>query len=145
MNMTSLYSCSRWILAYQHIDPKEAVDIHNDIKCKTSIGIHWGTFPMGAKEFYLEPREKVKEELNHRHMEPVSFITVAHGEISTFNHWASRNNELNNWWTNLFGALFLMQYICLWYVYVRGFFSAFTSTLFICYNFMIHFANNSIS
>ncbi|XP_059153637.1 N-acyl-phosphatidylethanolamine-hydrolyzing phospholipase D-like [Physella acuta] len=75
----------RWILAYQHVDPKEAVDIHCDINCKTSIGIHWGTFPMGAKEFYLEPRDKVKEELKIRDMELSSFITVAHGEILTFN------------------------------------------------------------
>lgn len=28
----------------QHVDPQQAVDIHQDIQSKSSLGIHWGTF-----------------------------------------------------------------------------------------------------
>lgn len=30
----------------QHVDPKEAVQIHVDIKAKNSLAIHWGTFAL---------------------------------------------------------------------------------------------------
>ncbi|CAL1545092.1 unnamed protein product [Lymnaea stagnalis] len=71
----------RWFLSYQHIDPKEAINIHTDIKSRKSIGVHWGTFPLGSKEFYLEPRQMIKDELKVRGMDPLEFITVQHGEI----------------------------------------------------------------
>ena len=29
-----------------HCDPEEAVKIHQDVKSKRSVGIHWGTFAM---------------------------------------------------------------------------------------------------
>ncbi|CAL1545091.1 unnamed protein product [Lymnaea stagnalis] len=72
--------CPRWFLGPQHVDPAEAVDIHNDLGSKTSIGIHWGTFVL-SKEPYLEPRDKLKEELEKRGMKPSSFITVDHGDV----------------------------------------------------------------
>ena len=37
----------RWFLHFQHVDPTEAVCIHEDIKSRHSLGIHWGTFPTG--------------------------------------------------------------------------------------------------
>ena len=37
-------------MAPQHIDPEQALRIHNDLKSKLSFGIHWGTFPMGSTE-----------------------------------------------------------------------------------------------
>lgn len=33
-------------MKYQHVDPEEAVRIHNDLQTKKSIGIHWGTFAL---------------------------------------------------------------------------------------------------
>ena len=38
---------SRWFLHFQHVDPTEAVCIHEDIQSHHSLGIHWGTFPTG--------------------------------------------------------------------------------------------------
>jgi len=73
--------CPRWFLGPQHVDPAEAVVIHIDVGSKTSVGIHWGTFKMMSKEFYLEPREKLAEEVNKKGLKPDAFITVKHGEV----------------------------------------------------------------
>lgn len=37
----------RWFLHFQHVDPAEAVCIHEDIQSRHTLGIHWGTFPTG--------------------------------------------------------------------------------------------------
>ena len=34
----------RPILSFQHVDPEEAVQIHQDVRAVRSIGMHWGTF-----------------------------------------------------------------------------------------------------
>lgn len=38
---------TRAFLAPQHVDPGEAIDIHKLIGSKKSVGVHWGTFPLG--------------------------------------------------------------------------------------------------
>ncbi|EPB66063.1 hypothetical protein ANCCEY_14846 [Ancylostoma ceylanicum] len=42
--------CPRWIMKSQHVDPHEAVKIHELVKSKFSMGIHWGTYHMGSYE-----------------------------------------------------------------------------------------------
>ncbi|XP_076447458.1 N-acyl-phosphatidylethanolamine-hydrolyzing phospholipase D-like isoform X2 [Babylonia areolata] len=74
--------CPRWFMAPQHVDPAEAVDIHMDVKSKNSIGIHWGTFVL-TFEHYLEPREKLREEVEKQGLSPSAFVTVDHGTITT--------------------------------------------------------------
>ena len=39
----------RWFLHFQHVDPAEAVCIHEDIQSRHTLGIHWGTFPTGCE------------------------------------------------------------------------------------------------
>lgn len=41
-------------MCHQHMNPKEAVQVHLDIKAKHSIGVHWGTFMM-SDEHYMDP------------------------------------------------------------------------------------------
>lgn len=36
----------RWFMAYQHVDPGEAVRIHADVGARYSMGMHWGAFRM---------------------------------------------------------------------------------------------------
>lgn len=42
-----MYSCFfRDVMQGQHVDPAEAVQIHQDLKAKQSVAIHWGTFAL---------------------------------------------------------------------------------------------------
>lgn len=36
----------RWFMGPQHVDPESAVQIHRDIRSKSSMAIHWGTFAL---------------------------------------------------------------------------------------------------
>lgn len=36
----------RWFMTSQHINPAEAVQVHQDLRAARSIGIHWGTFEL---------------------------------------------------------------------------------------------------
>ncbi|XP_033746005.1 N-acyl-phosphatidylethanolamine-hydrolyzing phospholipase D-like [Pecten maximus] len=73
----------RWFMKMSHINPKEAVLLHQMIRSKNSIGIHWGTFRL-TTEFYLEPRRKLKEELARQNIPLNQFTTMSHGETRHF-------------------------------------------------------------
>ena len=50
--LTLMFFISRWFLQFQHVDPAEAVCIHEDLQSRHSLGIHWGTFPTGKEVCY---------------------------------------------------------------------------------------------
>ncbi|CAD5231294.1 unnamed protein product [Bursaphelenchus xylophilus] len=75
----------RYFMKGQHIDPEEAVKVHQLVKAKHSIGIHWGTYPMGSTEPYLEPKTKLKEEVEKAGLSADAMITVEHGSTWTEN------------------------------------------------------------
>ncbi|CAI5449506.1 unnamed protein product [Caenorhabditis angaria] len=72
----------KWFMKSQHINPEEAVSVHELIKSRMSIGIHWGTYHMGSYEHYLEPRDKLKTLMENREdLKHTKFITITPGEI----------------------------------------------------------------
>ena len=48
----------RHFMKTYHVNVEEAVQIHRDIRAVTSIGMHWGTFPLTA-EPVLEPPQRL--------------------------------------------------------------------------------------
>ncbi len=69
----------RWFMAPQHIDPAEAVRIHQDLHAKRSLGIHWGTFQL-SDEPPDEPPRLLREAAAAAGLAPETFITIAVGE-----------------------------------------------------------------
>lgn len=73
----------RWFLKDVHCDPDEALHIHQDLKSKQSLAIHWGTFPL-SDEDAVEPAlelARCRKELN---ISVDEFFTMAHGETLFF-------------------------------------------------------------
>jgi len=67
------------IMKPQHLDPFEAVQVHQDLEATLSIGMHWGTFPL-SPEPILEPREKLRQAVANQNLSPDQFVTFDHGE-----------------------------------------------------------------
>ncbi|XP_021343926.1 N-acyl-phosphatidylethanolamine-hydrolyzing phospholipase D-like [Mizuhopecten yessoensis] len=84
----------RHFMGPQHIDPKQAVDIHQDIKSKNSLGIHWGTFKL-TKEYYLEPKEELERDVKKAGLSENSFVTIKHGETKTFGETETSLSNIN--------------------------------------------------
>jgi len=40
-----------------HVSPDEAVRIHRELRVKRSVGMHWGTYPMGQERLDQAPRD----------------------------------------------------------------------------------------
>ena len=70
----------RWFMHPQHIDPEEAVKIHQLCRAKKSIGVHWGTYAMGSAEAYMEPRDRLRQEVEAKGLAADEFITLGHGQ-----------------------------------------------------------------
>lgn len=54
----------RWIMSPMHSNPRDAVEIFRDTKCKRALGIHWGTWVL-TEEDVLEPPQLLKKALTH--------------------------------------------------------------------------------
>ena len=42
----------RHMMLNAHVNPDEAVKIHKEIKSLKSVGVHWGTLPLGFEHYY---------------------------------------------------------------------------------------------
>ena len=69
----------RWFMKHVHVNPEEAVQIHEDIKSLKSVGIHWGTFKLTFEPF-MEPKHATFEAMEAKGLELDSFEVVNIGE-----------------------------------------------------------------
>lgn len=69
----------RWFMKPYHINPEEAVMVHQDIRSKYSVGMHWGTFIL-TDEPLDEPPVKLAEALDKSHIPSSTFEVYRHGE-----------------------------------------------------------------
>jgi N-acyl-phosphatidylethanolamine-hydrolysing phospholipase D len=73
----------RIILKPQHINPEEAVIVHRELRSRQSVGVHWGTFPLGS-EGYFQARDDLAKAREKHNVPDHEFITVCHGESVIF-------------------------------------------------------------
>jgi N-acyl-phosphatidylethanolamine-hydrolysing phospholipase D len=69
----------RAMFSAMHADPKDAVNIFLDTRCKRALGMHWGTWVL-TEEDVLEPPRKLAEALEWKGLEKGVFAVTAIGE-----------------------------------------------------------------
>jgi L-ascorbate metabolism protein UlaG (beta-lactamase superfamily) len=69
----------RWFMAPQHIDPDEAVRIHQELHARQSLGVHWGTFVL-TDEPLDEPPRRLARALREANLAPDAFWALHVGE-----------------------------------------------------------------
>ena len=73
----------RWFMQTVHVDPFEAVKIHQDVGAARSMGIHWGAFVLSG-EGVLTPPEDLKRARALSEMQADEFDVFAVGETRTY-------------------------------------------------------------
>jgi len=69
----------RWFMKEMHINPEEAVQIHQDIRSRHSIAVQWGTFQL-TSEPIDDPPLKLKEALHRKGIPEQKFELLKIGE-----------------------------------------------------------------
>lgn len=69
----------RWFMQAMHINPDEAVLIHQDIGAKQSVAMHWGTFRL-TEEPLDEPPQHLTAALDRAGIARERFWVLEHGE-----------------------------------------------------------------
>lgn len=73
----------RWFMKAQHVNEAEAVQIHQDVRAKQSIGVHWGTFEL-ALEAIDAPRTGLPKAVAQAGLQPGDFTVMRMGETRTW-------------------------------------------------------------
>ena len=76
----------RWFMGPQHVDPGEAVKIHQDLGARHSLGIHWGVFEL-ADESLDEPPRALAEARAKAGLTPDQFFVLKVGETRRLADW----------------------------------------------------------
>lgn len=69
----------RWFMKSVHVNPEEALKIHQDIGARSSMGIHWGTFIL-TQEPINEPPANLASALAAAQLPADAFVAYAIGE-----------------------------------------------------------------
>jgi N-acyl-phosphatidylethanolamine-hydrolysing phospholipase D len=70
----------RWFMRWQHMNPKEAVQAHRDLRARAMLAMHWGTFDLTDEPADLPPRE-LAELVEREHLDPDRVRSLAIGEV----------------------------------------------------------------
>jgi len=73
----------KWFMSPIHVSPEEAVKIHLDVKSETSIGMHFGTFPL-ADDGGDDPKNDLNEALYNYKIAREEFLILQEGEARVF-------------------------------------------------------------
>jgi N-acyl-phosphatidylethanolamine-hydrolysing phospholipase D len=74
----------RWFMQQYHVNPREAIQIHEDVNSEFSLGMHWGTFPITA-EMPLAPVIELREQRLKKGVTEQAFDIMAIGESRVLN------------------------------------------------------------
>ncbi len=66
-----------------HLDPAQAVQVHQDIRARRSMAVHWGTFDLTA-EHLLEPPMLLRDAVSAAGLAPHTFTSFAFGESRSY-------------------------------------------------------------
>ena len=66
-----------------HLDPEQAVRVHQDVRARRSMAVHWGTFDLTA-EHLLEPPKLLDDALKVAGIAPETFTPFAFGESRSY-------------------------------------------------------------
>jgi N-acyl-phosphatidylethanolamine-hydrolysing phospholipase D len=69
----------RWFMHAMHVNPDEAVQIHQDIGSRQSVAMHWGTFRL-TEEPLDEPPHRLRRALDAAGIPHERFWVMQHGE-----------------------------------------------------------------
>ncbi|MGA1597581.1 MAG: MBL fold metallo-hydrolase [bacterium] len=81
----------RWFMKAAHMNPEEAVRIHQEIGAAYSVGMHWGTFQL-TDEPMDEPPQLLREALRQAGLPEDRFFVMQHGETRRLDFLESRPN-----------------------------------------------------
>lgn len=73
----------RWFMKNHHCNVEEAIQIHKDLKSKSSIAMHWGTFQL-TDEPMDEPPQLLKALSLEKNLHADEFVSMKHGETKIF-------------------------------------------------------------
>ncbi len=69
----------RWFMQAMHVAPEESVKIHQDVKARYSVAMHWGTFRL-TLEPMDEPPQRLARALDSAGIARDAFFVMQHGE-----------------------------------------------------------------
>lgn len=73
----------RWFMQPQHVDPAEALHIHQDLGAKRSYAMHWGTYQLAAESLQqtLNDLEAAQQQATSAASQPLQILAI--GETRT--------------------------------------------------------------